>query len=83
MTEAGVPDFEIDSGSVFAPANTPPAVVARCTGGDRPVAAGDETAVRADGGEVIDVPPISQAVHRASEYGKWIKIIHEAGIRLD
>lgn len=84
MTEAGVPNLEIDSWiGLFAPAKTPPAVIARLQEGIAQSLPELKPRFEQNGGEVIDMPPDQLKPFIASEYGKWIKIIHEAGIRLD
>jgi tripartite-type tricarboxylate transporter receptor subunit TctC len=84
MTEAGVPGMEIDSWiGIFAPAKTPPAVIAAL---QKHIAeAGPEMKPRlaAAGGELMDVPPAKlQSVVKA-DYDRWIKIIRDAKITLD
>jgi tripartite-type tricarboxylate transporter receptor subunit TctC len=84
MTEAGVPNLEIDSWiGLFAPAKTPPAVIARLQEAITQSLPELKPRFEQNGGEVIDMPPDQLKPFIASEYGKWIKIIHEAGIRLD
>ena len=84
MTEAGVPNLEIDSWiGLFAPAKTPPAVIARLQEAIAQSLPELKPRFEQNGGEVIDMPPGQLKPFIASEYGKWIKIIHEAGIRLD
>lgn len=84
MTESGVPGMEIDSWiGIFAPAKTPPAVIARL---QKHIAeAGPEMKPKLAniGGELMDVPSDKlQSVVKA-DYDKWIKIIKDAGITLD
>src|SRR3954452_19968403 len=84
MTEAGIPNLEIDSWiGLFAPAKTPPAVIARLQEAIAQSLPELKPRFEQNGGEVIDMPPGQLKPFSASEYGKWIKIIHEAGIRLD
>ena len=84
MTEAGIPNLEIDSWiGLFAPAKTPPAVIARLQEAIAQSLPELKPRFEQNGGEVIDMPPAQLKPFIASEYGKWIKIIHEAGIRLD
>jgi tripartite-type tricarboxylate transporter receptor subunit TctC len=84
MTESGVPGLEIDSWiGLFAPARTPPAVIARL---QKEIAAAlPELKERfeAGGGDLMEVPPERLKDFVKSEYDKWIKIIQEAGIQLD
>jgi tripartite-type tricarboxylate transporter receptor subunit TctC len=84
MTESGINGLEIDSWiGIFAPAQTPPAVIATL---QKHIAeAGPELKAKlaAAGGELMEVPPDRlHAVVRA-DYDKWLKIIKEAGITLD
>jgi tripartite-type tricarboxylate transporter receptor subunit TctC len=84
MTEAGIPGLEIDSWiGIFAPAKTPPAVIARL---QKEIAAAlPELKPRFEqsGGELMDVPAEKLKHFIADEYDRWIKIIREAGIQLD
>ena len=84
MTEAGVPNLEIDSWiGLFAPAKTPPAVIARLQEAIAQSLPELKPRFEQNGGEVIDMEPAKLKPFIAAEYDKWIKIIHEAGIRLD
>jgi tripartite-type tricarboxylate transporter receptor subunit TctC len=84
MTEAGVPNLEIDSWiGLFAPAKTPPAVIARLQQAIAEALPELKPRFEQNGGEVIDMPPDKLKPFLAAEYDKWIKIIREAGIRLD
>jgi tripartite-type tricarboxylate transporter receptor subunit TctC len=84
MTEAGVPDLEIDSWiGLFAPAKTPPAVIARLQ--QEIAAASGELKPRFElsGGELMEMPPDKLNAFVKSEYDKWLNVIREAGISLD
>jgi tripartite-type tricarboxylate transporter receptor subunit TctC len=84
MTESGVTGLEIDSWiGIFAPARTPPAVIALL---QKHIAeAGPEMKPRlvAIGGELMDVPPARLNAVVKADYDKWLKIIKDASITLD
>jgi tripartite-type tricarboxylate transporter receptor subunit TctC len=84
MTESGIPGLEIDSWiGLFAPANTPPAVIARLQ--QEIAAALPELKPRFEtsGGELMQMPPDKLKNFINSEYDRWLNIIREAGITLD
>jgi tripartite-type tricarboxylate transporter receptor subunit TctC len=84
MTESGVRGLEIDSWiGIFAPAKTPPAAIALLQ--KHIAAAGPEMKPRLAslGAELMDIPPDKLNGFIKADYDKWIKIIHDAGIRLD
>jgi tripartite-type tricarboxylate transporter receptor subunit TctC len=84
MTESGVRGFEIDSWiGIFAPAKTPPEVIALLQ--KHIAAAGPEMKPRLAslGAELMDIPPDKLKGFIKADYDKWMKIIHDAGIRLD
>jgi tripartite-type tricarboxylate transporter receptor subunit TctC len=84
MTELGVPGLEIDSWiGIFAPAKTPPAVLAAL---QKHIAeAGDELKPKltAVGSELMHVPPEKLNVVVKADYDRWLKVIRDAGITLD
>jgi tripartite-type tricarboxylate transporter receptor subunit TctC len=84
MTEAGVPGLEIDSWiGIFAPAKTPPEVVALL---QKHIAdAGPEMKLKLAnvGGELMEVPSQRLNALVKADYDKWIKIIKDAGIRIE
>ena len=85
VEEAGGPaGFEIDSWiGLFAPAKTPPAVIARLQ--QEIAAASGELKPRFEtsGGELMEMPPDKLNGFVKSEYDKWLNVIREAGISLD
>jgi len=84
MTEAGVPGLEIDSWiGLFAPARTPPAVIARLQQEIAQAFPELKPRFEAAGGELMEMPFDRLGPFLTSEHGKWIKLIHEAGISLD
>ena len=84
MTESGVPNLEIDSWiGLFAPAKTPPAAIARLQQAIAQALPELKPRFEQNGGEAIELAADRLKPFVASEYEKWIKIIHEAGIRLD
>jgi tripartite-type tricarboxylate transporter receptor subunit TctC len=84
MTEAGVPGLEIDSWiGLFAPARTPPDIVARLQQEIAQTYADLEPRFQANGGELMMMPPARLKEFIRSEYEKWIKVIQDTGIRLD
>ena len=84
MTESGIGGLEIDSWiGLFAPAKTPPAVIARL---QREIAQSlPELKPRfaTAGGEPMDVAPERLKDVIKADYDKWTKIIQDAGIRLE
>jgi tripartite-type tricarboxylate transporter receptor subunit TctC len=84
MTEAGVPGLEIDSWiGLFAPAKTPPDVVERLQQELAQAHAELKPRFEANGGELMVIPPAQLKDFIRSEHEKWIKVIQDAGIRLD
>jgi tripartite-type tricarboxylate transporter receptor subunit TctC len=84
MTESGVPNLEIDSWiGLFAPAKTPPAAIARLQKEIAQALPELKPRFEQNGGDVIELAPDRLKPFVASEYDKWIKIIQDAGIRLD
>lgn len=84
MTESGIPGLEIDSWiGLFAPAKTPPERIARLQ--QEIAAAASELRPRfeAAGGELMELPPDRLKPFIRSEHDRWIRIIREAGIRVD
>ncbi len=84
MTEAGVPGFEVDAWiGIFAPAKTPPEIIALL---QKHIAdAGPEMKPKLAnvGGELMEVPSRELNARVKADYDKWIKIIKDAGIRIE
>jgi tripartite-type tricarboxylate transporter receptor subunit TctC len=84
MTESGVPGLEIESWiGLFAPARTPPEVIARLQQAIAAALPELKEHFEAGGGDLMEIPPDRLTDFVKSEYEKWIKIIQEAGIQLD
>src|SRR3954451_6091873 len=84
MSEAGVPGLDVDSWlGIFAPAKTPPEIVAKLRDNIRAVLPELKDRYEKSGGEVFDLPNDKLDAFVASEYENWTKLIREAGIKLD
>ena len=84
MTEFGVPGLEIDSWiGLFAPAKTPPAVIARLQQAIAQSLPELKPRFESNGGELMELPADQLKGFVKAEYDRWIKIIQDAGIRLD
>jgi tripartite-type tricarboxylate transporter receptor subunit TctC len=84
MSEAGVPGLDVDSWlGIFAPAKTPPAVIAKLRAEIRASLPELKERFEKSGGEVWDLPDDKADAFVLSEYENWTKLIREAGIRLD
>ena len=84
MSEAGVPGLDVDSWlGIFAPANTPPTVIAKLRADIRASLPDLKERFEKSGGEVWDLPDDKLNGFVASEYETWTKLIREAGIKLD
>jgi tripartite-type tricarboxylate transporter receptor subunit TctC len=84
MTESGVPGLEIDSWiGLFAPAKTPPAVIARLQKEIADALPELKPRFEQSGGELMQIPAERLPAFVKADYDKWIKIIREAGISLD
>jgi tripartite-type tricarboxylate transporter receptor subunit TctC len=84
MSEAGVPGLDVDSWlGIFAPAKTPPEVIARLRGDIRASLPELKERFEKSGGEVWDLPEGKLHAFVVSEHENWTKLIREAGIKLD
>jgi tripartite-type tricarboxylate transporter receptor subunit TctC len=84
MSEAGVPGLDVDSWlGIFAPAKTPPEVIARLRTDIRASLPDLKERFEKSGGEVWTLPDGKLDAFVASEYKNWTKLIREAGIKLD
>jgi len=84
MSEAGVPGLDVDSWlGIFAPAKTPPQVLAKLRGEIRAALPELKDRFEKSGGEVWDLPDDKLDAFVASEHATWTKLIREAGIKLD
>lgn len=84
MSEAGVSGLDVDSWlGIFAPARTPPEIIARLRSDIRAVLPDLKERFEKSGGEVFDVPNDKIDAFVKSEYETWTKLIREAGIKLD
>jgi len=84
MTESGVPGLEIDSWiGLFAPARTPPAVIARLQQAIAQSLPELKPRFETAGGELMEVAPDKLGAFVASEHHKWTEVIRDAGISLE
>jgi tripartite-type tricarboxylate transporter receptor subunit TctC len=84
MAEAGLPGLAVDSWlGIFAPAKTPPEIVARLRGDIRAVLPDLKERFEKGGGEVFDLPNDKLEAFVTSEYENWTTLIREVGIKLD
>jgi tripartite-type tricarboxylate transporter receptor subunit TctC len=83
LDESGVTGFDMDSwAAMFAPANTPPEVVARLSGELRKIIDGPEAKARAAsvGFEAFSSSPDELGDYVKVQLVKWTKMIKDAGI---
>ena len=84
MSDAGVPGLDVDSWlGVFAPAKTPPDVIAKLRRDIRASLPELKERFEKSGGEAWDLPDDKLDAFVASEYESWTKLIRETGIKLD
>ena len=84
LSEAGVPGLDVDSWlGIFAPARTPPEVIARLRRDIRASLPDLKERFEKSGGEAWDLADDRLQAFVASEHQSWTKLIQEAGIKLD
>jgi tripartite-type tricarboxylate transporter receptor subunit TctC len=86
IAEAGVPGYEISTWyGIWAPARTPPAIIARLQQAVATAARSPETRSRFDalGAEPVADSPEDYARFVRAEYDRWGKLVRDAGIKLD
>ena len=86
IAEAGVPGYEISTWyGIWAPARTPPAIIARVQQAVATAARNPETRARFDalGAEPVADSPEDYARFVRAEYDRWGKLVRDARIKLD
>jgi tripartite-type tricarboxylate transporter receptor subunit TctC len=86
IAEAGVPGYEISTWyGIWAPARTPPAIIARLQQAVASAARNPETRARFDalGAEPVADSPEDYARFVRAEYDRWGKLVRDARIKLD
>jgi tripartite-type tricarboxylate transporter receptor subunit TctC len=86
MAESGLPGFEATSWfAVYAPAGTPPEVVAKLNAEiDRILALPDvKEKLGGIGLDVVGGPPDQLAAFTRAELAKWSKVVKDAGAKAD
>lgn len=86
IAEAGVPGYEISTWyGIWAPARTPPAIIARMQQAVATAARNPETRARFDalGAEPVADSPEEYARFVRAEYDRWGKLVRDARIKLD
>ena len=86
IAEAGVPGYEISTWyGIWAPARTPPAIIARMQQAVATAARNPETRARFDalGAEPVADGPEDYARFVRAEYDRWGKLVRDARIKLD
>jgi len=84
MTEAGVAGLSIESWiGLFAPARTPPEILAFLREETRTAAAELKEPFKKSGGALMQMPVAATDKFIKSEFDRWTKVIRDAGIRLD
>jgi tripartite-type tricarboxylate transporter receptor subunit TctC len=86
VAEAGVPGYEISTWyGIWAPARTPPAIIARLQQAVAAAARNPETRARFDalGAEPVTDSPEDYARFVRAEYDRWGTLVRDAKIKLD
>jgi tripartite-type tricarboxylate transporter receptor subunit TctC len=86
IAEAGVPGYEISTWyGIWAPARTPPTIIARLQQAIATAARNPETRARFDalGAEPVADSPEDYARFVRAEYDRWGKLVRDARIKLD
>ena len=86
IAEAGVPSYEISTWyGIWAPARTPPAIIARLQQAVASAARNPETRARFDalGAEPVADSPEDYARFVRAEFDRWGKLVRDARIKLD
>ena len=86
IAEAGVPGYEISTWyGIWAPARTPPAIIARMQQAVATAARNPETRARFDalGAEPVADSPEDYARFVRAEFDRWGKLVRDARIKLD
>ena len=86
IAEAGVPGYEISTWyGIWAPARTPPAIIARLQQAVAAAARNPETRARFEalGAEPVADSPEDYARFVRAEYDRWGKLVRDARIKLD
>jgi len=84
MTEAGLSGLGVESWiGLFAPARTPPEILARLRQETRVAAAELREQFEKSGGALMQMPVAETDKFIKSEFDLWTKVIRDAGIRLD
>jgi tripartite-type tricarboxylate transporter receptor subunit TctC len=84
LREAGIKGFDIDSWvGIFAPARTPPEVLAKLRTETRAILPDMKNAYDKIGGAVIEMSEAQTVPFIQAEYDLWSKVIKDTGIKLD
>ena len=86
MQEAGVPNFDVSSWqALYAPAGTPPAIVAKLNGEIEKIIAMPDVAQKMEGLGLEHAPntPAQFAEFNRNELVKWAKIVKDGNIKLE